>query len=421
MYQKMVLDNGLRIVSSAMPHTRSVCICIFIGTGSRYEMAEQAGLSHFVEHLCFKGTERRPTAKELSETIDGVGGILNGGTDKELTVYWAKVARPHFLLALDLLGDMLRNSKFDPLDMENERKIIIEELNMCMDSPQSRVDMLIDEVIWPAQPLGRDVAGSKETVAAIDRNMLLDYLSTHYLPSNTVVSVAGDISHNEVVDAVMSALGDWPDGVPMSWVPADNGQDASRLVVEPRKTEQAHLCLAVRGISHMHPDRFILDLLNLILGEGMSSRLFLEIRERRGLAYEIHSHVSHFHDSGSVNICAGVDPKRVEDAIEAIVMELVKLREEQVSEAEVIKAKELGKGRLMLRMEDTRNVTGWIGGQELLMGHIRTVDEVISILDAVTASELQRVARELFVTNKLCLALVGPSFKERRLERLLKL
>ena len=421
MYQKMVLDNGLRIVSSAMPHTRSVCICIFIGTGSRYEMAEQAGLSHFVEHLCFKGTERRPTAKELSETIDGVGGILNGGTDKELTVYWAKVARTHFLLALDLLGDMLRNSKFDPVDMENERKVIIEELNMCMDSPQSRVDMLIDEVIWPAQPLGRDVAGSKETVAAIDRNMLLDYLSTHYLPSNTVVGVAGDISHNEVVDAVMSVLGDWPDGVPGSWVPADNGQDASRLVVEPRKMEQAHLCLAVRGISHMHPDRFILDLLNLILGEGMSSRLFLEIRERRGLAYEIHSHVSHFHDSGSVNICAGVDPKRVEDAIEAILMELVKLREDQVSEAEVIKAKELGKGRLMLRMEDTRNVTGWIGGQELLMGHIHTVDEVTSILDAVTASDLQRVARELFVTNKLCLALVGPSLKERRLERLLKL
>jgi len=384
-------------------------------------MAEQAGLSHFVEHLCFKGTERRPTAKELSETIDGVGGILNGGTDKELTVYWAKVARTHFLLALDLLGDMLRNSKFDPVDMENERKVIIEELNMCMDSPQSRVDMLIDEVIWPAQPLGRDVAGSKETVAAIDHNMLLDYLSTHYLPSNTVVGVAGDISHNEVVDAVTSVLGGWRDREKESWFPADNGQDASRLVVEPRKMEQAHLCLAVRGISHMHPDRFILDLLNLILGEGMSSRLFLEIRERRGLAYEIHSHVSHFHDSGSVNICAGVDPKRVEDAIEAILMELVKLREDQVSEAEVVKAKEMGKGRLMLRMEDTRNVTGWIGGQELLMGHIHTVDEVTSILDAVTASDLQRVARELFVTNKLCLALVGPSLKERRLERLLKL
>lgn len=421
MYQKMVLDNRLRIVSSAMPHTRSVCICIFIGTGSRYEMAEQAGLSHFVEHLCFKGTERRPTAKELSETIDGVGGILNGGTDKELTVYWAKVARPHFLLALDLLVDMLRNSKFDPVDMENERKVIIEELNMSMDSPQSRVDMLIDEVIWPAQPLGRDVAGSKETVTAIDRNMILDYQSTHYLPSNTVVGVAGDISHNEVVDSVTAVLGDWPDGVPGAWFPADNGQDTSRLVAEQRKTEQVHLCLAVRGIWHMHPDRFILDLLNLILGEGMSSRLFLEIRERRGLAYEVHSHVSHFHDSGSVNIYAGVDPKRVEDAIEAILMELVKLREEQVSEAEITKAKELGKGRLMLRMEDTRSVAGWMGGQELLMGHILTVDEVTSILDAVTASDLQRVARELFLSNKLCLALVGPSRKERRLERLLKL
>ena len=421
MYQKTVLDNSLRIVSSAMPHTRSVCICIFIGTGSRYEVAEQAGLSHFVEHLCFKGTERRPTAKELSETIDGVGGILNGGTDKELTVYWAKVARPHFLLALDLLVDMLRNSKFDPVDMENERKIIIEELNMSMDSPQSRVDMLIDEVIWPAQPLGRDVAGSKETVTAIDRNMILDYQSTHYLPSNTVVGVAGDISHNEVVESVTAVLGDWPDGVPGTWFPADNGQDTSRLVAEQRKTEQVHLCLAVRGIWHMHPDRFILDLLNLILGEGMSSRLFLEIRERRGLAYEVHSHVSHFHDSGSVNIYAGVDPKRVEDAIEAILMEWVKLREEQVPEAEITKAKELGKGRLMLRMEDTRSVAGWMGGQELLMGHILTVDEAISILDAVTASDLQRVARELFLSNKLCLALVGPSRKERRLERLLKL
>jgi len=421
MYQKTVLDNSLRIVSSAMPHTLSVCICIFIGTGSRYEMAEQAGLSHFMEHLCFKGTERRPTTKELSETIDGVGGILNGGTDKELTVYWAKVARPHFLLALDLLVDMLRNSKFDPVDMENERKIIIEELNMSMDSPQSRVDMLIDEVIWPAQPLGRDVAGSKETVAAIDRNMILDYQSTHYLPSNTVVGVAGDISHSEVVDSVMAVLGDWPDGVPGTWFPVDNGQDTSRLVAEQRKTEQVHLCLAVRGIWHMHPDRFILDLLNLILGEGMSSRLFLEIRERRGLAYEVHSHVSHFHDSGSVNIYAGVDPKRVEDAIEAILMEWVKLREEQVPEAEITKAKELGKGRLMLRMEDTRSVAGWMGGQELLMGHILTVDEAISILDAVTASDLQRVARELFLSNKLCLALVGPSRKERRLERLLKL
>lgn len=420
MYQRTVLDNGLRIVSSAMPHTRSVCICVFIGTGSRYETPEQAGLSHFMEHLVFKGTARRPTAKEISETIDGIGGILNGGTDKELTVYWVKVARPHFSLALDLLVDMLRNSKFNSVDMKNERKVIIEELNMCMDSPQNRVDMLIDEVMWPAQALGRDVAGSKETVTAIDRKMILDYLPIHYLPSNTVVGVAGDITHNEVVDSVAAVLGDWPDGTPGSWFPADNGQDTSRLVAERRKTEQAHLCLAVRGIPRMHPDRFTLDLLNLILGEGMSSRLFLEIRERRGLAYEIHSFVSHFHDSGSVNIFAGVDPKSVEDTIEAILRELAKLRDDQVPEAEITKAKELGKGRLMLRMEDTRSVAGWIGGQELLLGHILTVDEVVSMLDAVTASELQQVAQKLFLADKLSLALVGPSFKKGHLQKLLK-
>jgi len=420
MYQRTVLDNGLRIVSSAMPHTRSVCICVFIGTGSRYETPEQAGLSHFMEHLVFKGTARRPTAKEISETIDGIGGILNGGTDKELTVYWVKVARPHFSLALDLLVDMLRNSKFNSVDMKNERKVIIEELNMCMDSPQNRVDMLIDEVMWPAQALGRDVAGSKETVTAIDRKMILDYLPIHYLPSNTVVGVAGDITHDEVVDSVAAVLGDWPDGTPGSWFPADNGQDTSRLVAERRKTEQAHLCLAVRGIPRMHPDRFTLDLLNLILGEGMSSRLFLEIRERRGLAYEVHSLVSHYHDSGSVNIFAGVDPKSVEDTIEAILRELAKLRDDQVPEAEITKAKELGKGRLMLRMEDTRSVAGWIGGQELLLGHILTVDEVVSMLDAVTASELQKVAQKLFLADKLSLALVGPSFKKRHLQKLLK-
>jgi len=373
-----------------------------------------------MEHLVFKGTARRPTAKEISETIDGIGGILNGGTDKELTVYWVKVARPHFSLALDLLVDMLRNSKFNSVDMKNERKVIIEELNMCMDSPQNRVDMLIDEVMWPAQALGRDVAGSKETVTAIDRKMILDYLPIHYLPSNTVVGVAGDITHNEIVDSVAAVLGDWPDGTPGSWFPADNGQDTSRLVAERRKTEQAHLCLAVRGIPRMHPDRFTLDLLNLILGEGMSSRLFLEIRERRGLAYEVHSLVSHYHDSGSVNIFAGVDPKSVEDTIEAILRELAKLRDDQVPEAEITKAKELGKGRLMLRMEDTRSVAGWIGGQELLLGHILTVDEVVSMLDAVTASELQKVAQKLFLADKLSLALVGPSFKKRHLQKLLK-
>lgn len=421
MYQKTTLDNGLRIVTSMMPHTRAVCVSLFIGAGSRYELPEQAGLSHFIEHLCFKGTEKRPTSKEISETIDCIGGVLNGGTDKELTVYWVKVARPHFSVALDLLVDMLRNSKFDPAEMENERKVIIEELKMSMDSPQSRVDTLIDEVIWPDQPLGRDVAGTEETVSIFNREIMLDYMPRLYLPGNTVISVTGDISHEEVVASVSKLMGDWPDGVPISGLPAENTQESPRLRSEQRKTEQVHFCLALRGLDNMHPDRFALDLLNVILGEGMSSRLFLELRERKGLAYDIHSHVSYYRDSGSLSIYAGVDPKKLESAIDAIIREIVSLRDEPVSEAELVKAKEMGKGRLMLRMEDTRSVAGWIGGQELLMNQILTLDEVIEKVDTVTVEDMRRLARELFLTSKLNFALVGPVRSTVRLEKLLKL
>ncbi|TET38217.1 MAG: insulinase family protein [Dehalococcoidia bacterium] len=420
MYQKSVLENGLRIITSSMPYTYSVCIMIFIGAGSRYERAEEVGSSHFIEHLCFKGTERRATSKEISEAIEGVGGMLNGGTDKELTVYWCKVARPHFLLALDLMVDMLRNSRFDAQDMEKERQIIIEELNMSMDSPPQRVNILIDEVIWPNQPLGRDVAGSKETVAALRREMLLEYLSRQYVPNNTVVSVAGDIGHEEVKASLSSVFGDWTTGTPQPLFPAEESQDEPRLHIEHRNTEQAHLCLSLRGLSTFHPDRFNLDLLNVILGEGMSSRLFLEIRERRGLAYDIHSYVDHFLDSGAVTIYAGVDPKRIDATIEAILEELRRLKD-GVPALELAKAKELAKGRLLLRMEDTRNVAGWMGGQELLTGRILTVDEVVSIIDAITAEDLERVARVLFITEKLNLAIVGPIAGGDRLGSLLQL
>ncbi|MCK4963628.1 MAG: insulinase family protein, partial [Dehalococcoidia bacterium] len=377
MYQKSVLDNRLRVITGAMPHTRAVCINIFIGAGSRYEREEEAGTSHFIEHLCFKGTQRHATAKEIAEAIEGVGGLLNGGTDKEFTVYWCKVARTHFPLALDLTVDILRNSRFDAQDMERERSVIIEELGESMDSPQHRVSLLIDEVVWPAQPLGRDIAGSKETVSALSREMLLGYLGRQYVPNNTVVSVAGDISHEEVLSRMSEVLDEWAVATLRPPSPAEDRQEEPRLRIERRDTEQAHLCLAVRGISIAHPDRFNLDILNVILGEGMSSRLYLEIRERRGLAYDIHSYVDHFLDSGAVTIYAGVDPKRVTDTIAVILEELARLKDE-VPARELTKAKELTKGRLLLRMEDTRSVAGWMGGQELLTGQVRTVDEVAS-------------------------------------------
>lgn len=420
MYRKTTFDNGLRVITSPMPHTRSVCLAFFIGTGSRYETEAEAGISHFSEHLCFKGTERRPTSKEISEAIEGVGGMLNGGTDKELTIFWCKAASHHFPLALDVLTDLLRHSRFDLAEVERERQIITEEINMTLDLPQHRVDMLIDELLWPGQPLGRDVAGTKETVAALTRQQILDYVSCHYLPNNTVISIAGDIREEEAIDMVHQAFADWSEGKLPVMSPTNDNQNAPRLHIEPKSTEQVHLCLAVRGLSLFHPDRFALDLLNVILGEGMSSRLFINVRDRKGLAYDIHSYVSHFSDSGSVIVYAGVQPKQVNRALTAILEELAQLKD-GIPEAELTKAKELSKGRLLLRMEDSRNVAGWSGAQELLLGQILTVDEVLSKIDAVTSSDLKGIARQLLVTEKLSLAIVGPVSKEEPLADLLKL
>jgi len=420
LYQKTTLDNGLRIITATMPHTNSVSLCIFIGVGSRYETEAEAGISHFVEHLCFKGTPRRVTAKEIAEEIEGVGGILNGGADKELTVYWCKVTQSHFLRALDVLVDMLLHSKFDSQDIERERQVIIEEINMDKDSPSQRVDMLIEELLWPGHPLGRDIAGSKESVAGITRDMMLDYLHGWYSPDNTVVTIAGNVQHREVVTAVSQALGNWTNNRQRSGYLAYGEQQNPRLQVEKRDTEQAHLCLALPGVSVFHPKRFTLDLLNVILGEGMSSRLFTEIRDRLGLAYSIHSYVEHFLDSGSVTVYAGVEPKNLSIAIKAIVEQLSQLREIP-PESELSKAKEMSKGRLLLRMEDSRSVAGWVGGQEVLIGHILSVDQVISIIDAITAEELKQLARELLVGNQLRLAVVGPVTRDEPLEELLKL
>ena len=420
MYQKSVLDNKLRVVTSSMPHTRSVSVGVFIGAGSRYEKAEQAGISHFIEHLCFKGTERRRTAKEISESIEGVGGLLNGGTDKELTIYWCKVARPHFSLAVDILADMLAYSRFDPEEIEKERQVIIEEINMCLDSPQQRVDLLIDEVMWPDQPLGRDVAGTKTTVGKLMREDMLRYLDSQYLANNTVVSVAGDISHQEVVASMEETFGHWKRGIRQEWYAAGSPQQEPRSRVERRDTEQAHLCLALPGLSLQHPDRFALDLLNAVLGEGMSSRLFLEIRENRGLAYAIHSYADHFLDTGALMVYAGIDPRQLPGCVEAVLAELNQLKREKVPEDELKKAKEFCKGRLLLRMEDTRSVAGWLGGQEFLLRNILTVDEVVSIIDSIQVDDMIRVARELFVPEGLNLAVVGP-VEEKDIQGLLHL
>jgi len=376
-----------------MPHTRSASVSIYVGAGSRYETPPEAGLSHFVEHLCFKGTERRPTPREISEVIDSVGGILNASTDRELTVYYCKVALPHLELALDVL---------------------------VADSPSQQVDVLIDEVLWPGQPLGWDVAGSEKSVGGITREMTLAHLHRQYVPNNAVVSVAGNVSQEQVVDLVSRYLGDWERGIPSGWFPAVNSQTAPRTGVLYKRSEQAHLSLALHGLSSQHPDRYVLDLLSVVFGEGMSSRLFLELRERRGLCYDVHSYVSHFLDAGSFSIYAGVDPGNARETVAALIEELARLRD-GVSEEELTKAKELSKGRLLLRMEDTRSVSGWLGGQEILTGRVRTADEVVQILDAIQPADLARVVSNLLQTDQLNLAVVGPFRSDKKFAALLRL
>ncbi|MFA5309961.1 MAG: pitrilysin family protein [Dehalococcoidales bacterium] len=420
MYEKFTLDNGLRLLTEAMPHTRSVAINFFIGAGSRYESDKQAGISHFIEHVCFKGADKHPTSTEIATAIEGVGGMLNAGTDKELTVYWCKVAQPHFAIALDVMSDILLHSKFDPAEIEKERQVIIEEINMSLDYPAQRVSMLIDDLMWPGHPLGRDIAGSRESVTALSREMMLDYLSRQYQPANAVLSIAGSIDPQETLEAVLQATAGWENRPrPPKYQPYQS-KTGRRVNIEKKETEQTQLCLALPGLSLVHADRFKLDLLNIILGEGMSSRLFIEIRDKLGLAYSIQSYAEHFLDTGAMAIAAGVDNKNLAVAVKAIIAELARLKE-TIPEAEISKAKELFKGRIMLRMEDSRSVAGWLGSQEILTGKIMTVDEVIAIVEAITAGEMQELAARLLTGDKLHLAAVGPLDPDGPWEDLLKL
>ncbi len=418
-YQKTTLENGLRVVSCEMPHTRSVSISVFVGVGSRFESDDEAGLSHFVEHMVFKGTDSRPDPVQISAAVEVNGGVINAGTEHELTVYWCKVALPHFAENLDLVFDMLRNSLYKPDDIDRERQVIHEELAMINDYPTSRVDALIDEMLWPDHPLGRDVGGTSRSVDAITRQMLLDHMTSYYTPSNIVVSVAGGVDHSEVVDLAAELSRDWPDSSSEDPAPVVHVQRESQLRLEYRSTEQIHLSIALPGLAIDDPDVYALDLLSVILGEGMSSRLFVELREKRGLAYDVHSSVSHFKDTGAFVITAGVDPANTYEAVPTILEQVADVRD-AVPEEEVDRAKGLVSGRLMLRMEDTRAVSAWMGSQELLRSEVLGVDDVVERVNAVTRSDVLRVASRHLRTDRLNLAVVGPCRGRKRLTKLLK-
>ena len=419
MYQRTVLDNQLRVLTSTMPHSMSVSMTISVGAGSRYEPDELAGLSHFLEHLPFKGTESWPTARHVSEAIEGVGGVMNASTDRELTVFWCKVARLHFRQAFAVLLDMVLNPLLDPQEMEKEREVIQEELRMTYDYPTNRVDLLIDEIMWPEQAMGRDVGGTPDSVNSISVNDVREYMEHQYNPANVVITVVGNVDHHEVVELIAEATKNWKPGESLDWEPVTENDAGSMARVEQKRSDQAHICLGLPGISLTDPDRHAFAILNGILGDGMSSRLFLNLRENQGLAYDVSSSLSHFRDCGSMVIYCGVEPKKTREAVQAVMGELAGMRRE-VPLPELNKAKEFAKGHLLLRMEDTRSVAAWLGTQELLLGRIATVDDIVQKIDDVTADDVTRVAERLINPDKLRLAVVGPRRGEKTLQKLLK-
>jgi len=407
LFERTRLPSGVRVVTSNLPHTNAVSINFLFGAGSRFETDSLAGASHLFEHMLFKGTHKRPTPREIVEVVEGVGGTLNAFTERELTGYWCRLALPHYRQGLDLVADMVSNSILREDDIAREKPVVYEEIRASNDSPGGRVSLLLDQLLWPNQPLGRDIAGSVESVTAITRDEMLGYLHAQYISKNLVVAVAGNIAHKDIVDQVHEALGDYRDAKPYEMFPFEDQLQGPAVCVEKRDTEQAHVAIGIHGLSMFDKDRHALSLLSVILGETMSSRLFEEIREQRGLAYDIHSGVGQFKDAGALFVECGVDPERTLEAIPVIVEEVAKMRD-GVTEREHSQAIELTKGRMMLRMEESRAVAGFIGSQELLRNEIRSIEQVVADIEAVTAEDIKRVAERVIRPEKMAMAIVGP-------------
>lgn len=407
MYQRATLPNGLRIVTAELPHTRSATVSVYVGAGSRYERDEEAGLSHFLEHMLFKGASRRTTAREISEAIESVGGVHNAATDREVTVYYAKVPDGAALETLDIIADMVRSPVMDAAELEKERHVILEELASIEDNPSELAGILLDETLWPRQPLGRNIGGTPQSVRTLPLASVVRYLGDQYVPSNVVLAVAGNIRHEEIVATAAHWLGDWEVGPAGPWFAAVERNGHPRNAVRAKPTEQAHVCIAYPTVPLDHPDRYAVDLLSTVLGEGMSSRLFLELREERALVYDVHSYPSEFRDAGSLTVYAGCDPENARITAELTFHETARLLD-TIAEPELEKGRQMARGRIQLRMEDTRSVAGWIGSQALLLGEVLTVDEVVARITAVTLDDVVRVGRELLQPSRAVLAAVGP-------------
>jgi len=420
-FKKITLDNGLRLILAPLPAVKSVTAIVLCGAGSRYETKNTNGISHFLEHMFFKGTKRRPTALEISHAIDAIGADFNAFTDREYTGYYIKSASEHLPLVIDMLSDMVWNSKFDKAEIEKERGVIIEELNMYEDTPMRRVADIYINLLWRDQPLGWEIGGQKEVIRKIQQKDFFDYIGERYAPNNMVVVMAGNITGQKALELAKKHFGHTRPHKVSGYKPVIENQKKPAVKVAYKKTDQAHLVMGVRGFKIGHPDRYNAAVLATILGGGMSSRLFINVREKRGLAYYINADHWSFLDTGTLPAYAGVDLKRIDEAIKIILNEFTKITQKKVDKPELDKAKESIKGRSILSWEDSKTVALVHGADELLEGKIRTMDEYLKRIDEVKAEDIRRVAQFLFAESNLNLAVIGPFKDPVKFEKLLKL
>jgi predicted Zn-dependent peptidase len=417
-HQTTRLPNGVTVASVTLPHTTSVSLGLWVGVGGRHEPAKLGGISHFIEHMLFKGTARR-SAEQISQSVEGIGGTLNAFTSEDHTCFYARVTHDRWKPVAEVIADMFLNSRFDVADIAKERNVIKEELASYYDQPQQYVHELLNELQWPDQPLGRSLTGSVETLDRMRRAHFIDYLAKHYVSGATLICAAGRIEHAELVETAKKLtkhcrLGDQP-----GFAAATNPQTRPTLRLDTRKTEQTQLALGFRTASRHDPRRFALRLGNALAGETMSSRLFVELRENRGLAYDIHSSTSSFEDTGDFVVSAGLDADHLERSLKLIVRELRRLAEEPVSPGELKRAKDYVIGQMDLGLESTENHMMTLGEHLLGFGRIVEHDQIAKRLRAVRASDIRRTMADFLRPERMSLALVSPLKDGSGLEKLL--
>jgi len=421
MINKKLLPSGLRIVTIPQKNTNAVTFLVLVGTGSKFETKDVSGISHFLEHMFFKGTQKRPNTIDIAETLDRVGGEYNAFTSKEVTGYWAKVDSKHQDVALDWISDIFLNSKLDATELEREKGVIIEEMNMYLDTPTSYIGDLWDNVLYGDQPAGWKVIGEKENIIKMNRDKIVDYFKTHYSAKNTIVCVAGNISGKATQEKIKEAFEKVNDIEPRKKVAIKEVQTKPESLVYFKETDQTHLCLGVRGYNIFHPDRYALGLLATILGGNMSSRLFISVRERQGLAYYIKTFSDVGSDAGSFLTQAGIDHKNIEKVIGLVLSEYQALKDNLISEDELQKAKDYTKGNMSLSLESSDSQAFFHAEQELIKNEILSLDQIFEKIDQVTVNDIKRVAGDIFKKDKLNLAVIGPFKDKEQFDKLLEL